>query len=296
MSQTKEPPHYRTLAADIPELMPFLKSGMKVLDVGCGFGTITMGVAEVVAPGEVVGLDPGKTYIDGAREWAAANPHISNITFHVGDSHHLEFPDNTFNVVYSNTVLHFFLDPVLGLKEQKRVTKPGGWVIGSGVRDYIIFRYPSCPHWDKVCNAFRRYTVTFLRDYQASGKDPIQFFKEHDESSASGMFYANMHAGRRCREWFHQAGLADVHLQIQPRRLKYQGQQGMKPDIYDMMVIDEPTTEQHRFMEDMLQRMIAMKLLDDKTLEQAKVEARTWYRHPGAFQFWPEIFAAGRVK
>jgi ubiquinone/menaquinone biosynthesis C-methylase UbiE len=72
MSETKEPPHYRTLTTDIPELMPFLKPGMNVLNVGCGYGTITMGVAEIVTPGDVVGLDSGKKYIDEAREWAAA--------------------------------------------------------------------------------------------------------------------------------------------------------------------------------------------------------------------------------
>jgi ubiquinone/menaquinone biosynthesis C-methylase UbiE len=95
MNEIKEPPHPRTLDNEIPELIHFLKPGMDVLDIGCGFGTITLGVAEVVKPGKVVGLDPGNKYIDRAREWAAVNPQTDNLTFQVGDSLRLEFPDNT---------------------------------------------------------------------------------------------------------------------------------------------------------------------------------------------------------
>jgi aconitase B len=42
--------------------------------------------------------------------------------------------------------------------------------------------------------------------------------------------------------------------------------------------------------------MIAMGFLDEKTLERAIEEARAWYKDPGAFDYWPEVFAAGRVK
>ena len=41
--------------------------------------------------------------------------------------------------------------------------------------------------------------------------------------------------------------------------------------------------------------MIDMGLLDKATLKRAIKEARAWYKDPGAFQFWPEVFAAGRV-
>jgi len=42
--------------------------------------------------------------------------------------------------------------------------------------------------------------------------------------------------------------------------------------------------------------MIAIGLLDEETLERAREEARAWHKDPGAFMFWPEVFAAGRVK
>ena len=113
----------RALDSDIPELKPFLKPGMKVLDVGCGPGTITLGVAAEINSGTVVGIDPNSRFIDLAQKRGEQVKYPGNISFQVGDSHRLDFKDETFDLVYSNTVIHFFLDPVMALKEQKRVTK-----------------------------------------------------------------------------------------------------------------------------------------------------------------------------
>jgi ubiquinone/menaquinone biosynthesis C-methylase UbiE len=181
MNKMQEPPGTRTLDKDIPELKPFLKPGMKVLDVGCGTGTITLGVAEMVKPGEVVGIDPGDGRVDTAREWAAQVSHPGNIAYQVGDSHHLDFPDNTFDVVYSHTVMHSLLDPVMALKEQNRVVKKGGWVIASGVRDFN-FHHPNCPNWEKLYEALSRYWVAHSEEYHASGKDPVVFYEEQDKN------------------------------------------------------------------------------------------------------------------
>ena len=109
------------------------------------------------------------------------------------------------------------------------------------------------------------------------------------------MFYADMHAGRKCAGWFHQAGLTDIHIEVQPRRMKYQGHEAMKPDVFDLLALDETKSELRKQLEVYPQRMIAMGLLDEETVERAKEEARAWYDDPGALQFWPEIFAAGRV-
>jgi hypothetical protein len=86
----------------------------------------------------------------------------------------------------------------------------------------------------------------------------------------------------------------------QPHRVKYQGHENMKPYVLDFLYLEEPDTEsqkpiQKQFTSDR-QRMIAMGLLDEETIERATDEARAWYKDPGAFQFWLEIFAAGRAK
>jgi ubiquinone/menaquinone biosynthesis C-methylase UbiE len=294
MNRLQEPPSKRTLDEDIPELKQYLKPGAKVLDVGCGFGTITLGVADIVDPGEVVGIDPGKDRVDVALEWSGQVTHPGNITFQVGDSHHLDFPDDTFDVVYSHTVLHFFLDPVMGLKEQKRVSKKGGWVIASGVRDHVDLRHPSCPHWENLYEAYRKYWVACLEEYRASRKDPAKFIEEKYKSALSWLFYYDIHAGRKCPEWFHKAGLEDIRIEIQPRRVKYQGPNGMEPDALDFVVFDEPESELQRQDVSDQQRMISEGLLDEETLERATDEARAWYKDPDAFQFFPEVFAAAR--
>ena len=65
-------------------LLPHLKPGMRILDFGCGPGTISMGLAEAVNPGELHGIDMEATQIDLARAAARAGGH-ANATFRVGD-------------------------------------------------------------------------------------------------------------------------------------------------------------------------------------------------------------------
>jgi ubiquinone/menaquinone biosynthesis C-methylase UbiE len=302
MTKMQEPPSTRTLDADIPELKPYLQPGKKILAVGCGVGTIALDVAEAVKPGAVIGIDPNQDNINTARTWAAAHPNINNITFQVGDGHHLEFADNTFDLVYSHTVLHFFLDPVMGLVEQKRVAKNSGWVIASGIRDARIY-HPPCPHWETVLDAYQQYYDRLVEDYRASGKDPVTFIAE---LRARNLSYYNMQAGRQCAEWFHQAGLTDLCFEVQSRRVRYQGHKDMKPNSLDGFCLaksegwrdvlgDQQYQRMQAYYRSFHQDMIATGLLDEEMLQQAIEEAQVWYKDPTAFQFWPEMFAAGRV-
>lgn len=305
MSRKTKAPHERTLDTDIPELKPYLSSGMDVLDVGCGLGTITLNVAEIVQPGNVVGIEPFKDRADTAQAWVDANPQLSNVSFRVGDSHRLDFPDNAFDLVYSHTVMHFFLDPVRALQEQQRVTKNGGWVIASGVRDMPV-TYPYCPNWEKTYEAWRRFYGSRLEGYRTSGQDPITYLQEQVAQNPTYLFYYDFHGARKCAEWFHQAGLTDVQLMVQPRRVRYPGHKDFKPYVSDWLALkvrDEDTPEQlvevrrgiaQQFKLDH-QRMIDMGLLDEETLERAKAEAWAFYSDPGGFQFWLEVFAVGRV-
>lgn len=101
---------------------------MRVLDCGCGPGTITVGLAGAVAPGEVVGVDPRANRLDLARAAAAAQG-IENIRFEQGDMYSLPFDDGTFDAALVHAVMEYLTEPVAALAEVRRVLKPGG-VIG----------------------------------------------------------------------------------------------------------------------------------------------------------------------
>ena len=301
MNEMRLPPGVRTLDSEIPELKPFLTPGVNVLDVGCGRGSITLGVAVAVNPGAVVGIDPVPDSIDGAARLAAQVRHPMNIRFQVGDSHRLDFPDATFDLVYSHTVAHFFLDPVLAMKEQKRVTKKGGWVVASGVRDWggAPFFHPPSPNWDKVVEAYVRYWDANLLEHRASRKDPVALVKEESENSwVSPMLYGDVYAGRKSLDWFNKAGLSELRIEIRGR-LQYQGHRESPPSVFDFLTVQEPRTDSEKsgaeLVRSALSGVMARGLLDEQTLKLATAEARAWYKDPGAFRFFPEFFVAGRV-
>src|SRR5215207_5414518 len=82
----------RTVAREAAFLLPHLRPGMRLLDVGCGPGSITVGLAAVLAPGEVVGLDLRPEPLAQARAEASRRG-IANVRFEVGSAYALPFPD-----------------------------------------------------------------------------------------------------------------------------------------------------------------------------------------------------------
>lgn len=106
------------------------RPGARVLDVGCGTGTLALAAARQVGnTGRVDGIDPGAEQIARARARAARKRVPAE--FQVGVIERLPFPDQTFDVVLSTLMMHH-LGPDLkrqGLREIARVLKPGGSVI-----------------------------------------------------------------------------------------------------------------------------------------------------------------------
>ena len=85
-------------------LLSHLSPGMRLLDFGCGPGTISMGLARAVEPGELHGVDVEESQIDMARSAARAGGH-ANASFHVGDVTALPFEDNYFDAAHCHAVL-----------------------------------------------------------------------------------------------------------------------------------------------------------------------------------------------
>ena len=133
-------------------LLPRLASGMRVLDAGCGPGTVTAGLARAVAPSEVVGLDAAPEVLEHARAHAREE-RVENVSFVVGDVYQLEFADSEFDVVYANQLLQHLADPVHALREMRRVLKPGG-LLAVRDADYATMsphpKFPEFADWNRL--------------------------------------------------------------------------------------------------------------------------------------------------
>src|SRR5687768_2622459 len=115
----------RTAQASAAFLIPYLKPGMRVLDCGCGPGNITVDLAELIAPGDVVGIDLSEADLESARA-LAADRGVRNVGFERADVYRLPFQDGAFDVAFAHSVIEHLGDPLAALKEMRRVLAPGG--------------------------------------------------------------------------------------------------------------------------------------------------------------------------
>lgn len=130
---------------------------MSVLDVGCGPGNITAGLARKVDHGSIIGIDVAAEVIDIAI--AEQSEKAPNLTFQVGDAYHLDFPDEHFDVVYAHQVLQHLGRPLVALEEMRRVLKIGG-LLAVRDGDYGAFAwYPADPALDRWMTLYHELTA-----------------------------------------------------------------------------------------------------------------------------------------
>jgi len=172
---------WRTVANSAAYLLPELRPGQVVLDVGCGPGTITAELATLVAPGRVIGVDASAEVLESAR--AAAEARGVVVELRVGDALALDLPDASVDVVHAHQVLQHLADPVAALGEWRRVCRPGG-VVAARDADYAAMAwFPDEPLLDRWLELYRTAA-------RANGGEPD--------------------AGRRLLAWAHAAGFDDV--------------------------------------------------------------------------------------
>jgi SAM-dependent methyltransferase len=141
-----------------------LHSGMRLLDCGCGPGTVTLGLAEAVAPGETIGIDIERRQIDAASALAAERG-VANVRFEVGSIYELPYPESSFDAAYAQSVLFHLREPLRALKELRRVLKPGG-VVGIVDGDF------GCELIAPPSPAIDRLLALLARGLQQHGGDP----------------------------------------------------------------------------------------------------------------------------
>lgn len=120
-------------------VMPHLQKGMRMLDVGCGPGSITLEFSQLLAPGIVTGVDVNEEQIIQASQ-NANNKQIKNVQFQTGSVYQLPFENETFDVVFAHTLFMHLSDPQSALKEVHRVCKKGGLIaIREGLGSFEYF-------------------------------------------------------------------------------------------------------------------------------------------------------------
>ena len=274
---------------------------MRVLDIGCGPGTITFDVARYVYPGSVIGVDPNPDRIEQAIDWTSEERKNANLEFNVNDCHDLPFQDCEFDIVYSHTVTQFLLDPVLALREQYRVVKPGGWVIASGVRDPILHtRYPECPNWRAAWDALSKYYEDVYQRYQQSNCTPKEFMEEQRNQKHSYLAYFDMSSARKCSSRFHEVGLKIVDVKVKADKVQYCGVPGPGRGTVDMLPLT--TSSDAKYGENDVQQtfdaiygeLAKSGDITEEILRRAEAEATMWYQDTSAFHYWVIAFVAGQ--
>lgn len=152
----------RTAQNSCAYLIPHLTPTTRILDVGYGPGSITVDLAKLVPQGHITGIEYTSAPLPGALALAAERG-VTNVSFQEGDIHRLPFADAVFDVVHAHQVLQHIRDPVLGLREMRRVCKAGGII---AVRESVyIGMYPSTPGLEK-------YMVLYDEVARANGGNP----------------------------------------------------------------------------------------------------------------------------
>ena len=174
----------RTVEDSAAFLLPELRPGMRLLDVGCGPGSITRGLAERLAPGEVVGVDASVDVLQLATR-EAADRGLANVRFERADAYALPFPDHSFDVVFAHQVLQHLSSPDMAVREMLRVLVAGGIVAVRDVDWGSIAYWPRDPWVD-------RFIDVHARTWTRNGGCPSM--------------------GRRLRALFNAAAVRDVQI------------------------------------------------------------------------------------
>lgn len=219
----------RSLEAHGAFIESYLREGMRVLDCGCGPGTISAGLAKAVGNGTVHGIDQSGPQIAEA----VSRHQLHNLTFSANSVYQIPFDDDTFDLVFAHALFEHVGNPEAALREMYRVLKPGG-LVGLCSPDFGAFIIT--PETDAVRDAFAFYRsmqesnggdtlagrrlVAWL---SASGFDPLDTqgrCENYPETELIGEYLANQldahdpaHAAA-FREWMSLPGACFAQMWI----------------------------------------------------------------------------------
>ena len=239
-------------------LLPSLKPGMRVLDVGCGPGSITRGLAERVAPGQVVGIDLSRETLESARQDAAARG-LTNLTYEEASVYQLPYAEASFDVAYAHQVFQHLRAPADALNEILRVLRPGGFVAVRDVDWGTASYWPADPWID-------RFVETHFTTWYRNGGEPRM--------------------GRHLRALFNAAGVDDLEISAAVWCYATPEETIEWGDSYAERLLTSP----------MGSRPVEYGFATRADIEAMAAAFRAWARHPDAFWAFVHVAALARKR
>jgi ubiquinone/menaquinone biosynthesis C-methylase UbiE len=237
-------------------LLPELRPGMRLLDVGCGPGSITRGLAERLAPGEVVGIDLSRETLAAARAEAAARG-LGNLRYEEGSVYELPFADASFDAAYAHQVVQHLREPAAALREMLRVVRPGGLVAVRDVDWGTVSYWPPDPWLD-------RFVETHFKTWYRNGGEPRM--------------------GRHLRALFNAAGVADLQVTASVWCYATPSETIEWGESYAERLLTSP----------MGGRAVEYGFATREDLEAMAAAFRAWAVHPDAFWAFTHVAALAR--
>ena len=143
----------RTARSHAAFLLPHIRPGSRILDCGCGPGSITRELAALVPGATVVGIDSDAERLAVAREHCGAE-------FVLGSVYQLPFATGSFDAILAHALFQHLAEPERGLAELHRVVAPGG-VVGVRSPDWSgLLLHPDSP---PVRDALAKFLATHYR-------------------------------------------------------------------------------------------------------------------------------------
>jgi ubiquinone/menaquinone biosynthesis C-methylase UbiE len=235
----------RTVEQQAAFVLPYLRPGMHLLDDGCGPGSISLGLAKVVAPGHVTGIDHDARHIETARALASEQG-ITNITFQTGDALFLPSDDNFFDAAFENNVFtHLSQNALQAARQVYRVLKPGGFFAARDVDvDSVV--------WGDRTDSIKELDRLFIAWHHSRGSD--------------------ITLGKRLPTILRQAGFVDTIKSVSADTKGDPDTVRSHAEI-TLSLLDGP------FGRD----IIANSWADQTTIDHLKESIHAWGEHPDAF-------------
>jgi SAM-dependent methyltransferase len=229
---------------------------MTLLDCGCGPGSITLDLAEIVSPGNVIGIDIEPIQIDRAQGLREERG-VDNTRFEVGDATDLQFSKESFDIVFAHGVIEYLEDPVKVFIGMRSILREGG-ILAIRHGDWGGFLF--APEDSEAAKFFD----LFVELMKSDGGDPL--------------------FGRNQLSYLRQASFSDIKVSASYDCWTSSPEMTLQVAAY---------MAAHCISDEFVQPIIELGLSDRPTLERISNELLIWGENPDAFaaEAWGEAIA-----